>query len=347
MTENTVNSRWLSNMTDDEIREAAQSERFQYMLRNRIPGSHSTTEESAYSVPDALREGGADWEVEKHPLLVVNSTKGIEDPAAQIQPVTQAVATVRTDQMRTLGIVGPDYGVVQTRESLAALEILAERKDLRITGVQCVDHGVKVRVAALLGASLFRSFDGAPNTIGHYALFTVDHTGRAHNTASVYSVRMECLNGMTSEHTLSAVRLRHTSRVGDRLDAYTHEILTTLLGQAEAETVVFSRMVRERMNRPQFETFATEWLGGELDDEASKAAQTRRQNDLDELCGYFEGGNQGAGATAWGAFNSVTRFIEARRERLGDAQKMAKRFESQLTGDASKKLARARALLVQ
>ena len=49
-------------------------------------------------------------------------------------------------------------------------------------------------------------------------------------------------------------------------------------------------------------------------------SSARRQKDLDELTEYFVGGNQGAGPTAWGAYQSVTGWLDHQAERLEEGK---------------------------
>lgn len=344
-TNSVPNSSFLRGMTDDEIR-AEVAKVGPQLIARAFPGSSV----EAKDLDGALVEANAAFIVEKHPLLAVNCPEGIDNPNAPITPVTSHVATVRTDSNATLGIVGKDYGIVQTRDAMGALDILAGRGDVEIRNVEQIGGGSRVRVTALLGTTEFPSMDGAPNTLGHFGVFEATHDGSAHTTASLFTLRVECFNGMTSKSIVKTHKLRHTSKVGERVDAMTQDILAELIGDVEAEKAFFLSLIDKRMSRSEFSGFATDLLGGEPTndpeaEEYSQSKRTRFENQLNELCGYFEGGCQGAGETAWGAYNSVTRWVEAKREGIEDAVKAAKKFESNVNGDGQSKIQKAVRLL--
>jgi hypothetical protein len=301
-------------MTDDEIRSRIVDEG-EALIGRAFPGTHVKVE----SLAEALDSANANFEVAKRPVFSAHEVMKLrENPNAEISPSGTHRETYRTDTLDALGMVGVDYGVVQTQESMA-----------------------------LLGVSSFNSVDGEPNTLCNFAVFEATHDGSACTTAALYTLRLECFNGMTSRKLVKAHKLRHTSKVAERVEQATTDILTMLVGDVEAERLVFESLAQKRMGRVEFEEFATELLGGELEEEASESKKTRRQNAIDELTEYFEGGNQGAGATAWGAYNSVTRWIEAKREGIEDARKAARKFDSNIQGAGQEKVARALKLLTR
>ncbi len=336
---NSVRSTFLKGMTDDEIRTKCSQVSDEVMAR-MFPGSTV----HAANLAEALSEAGADFEVVKRPLLAVHGM--VDDEGAPITAVATHVATTRTDTNQVLGIVGADtYGIVQTARAMESLDILARRGDVQIKKVELIGEGARVRVTALMGVTSFPSMDGSPNTLGHFAVFEATHDGSASTTASVFTLRMECFNGMTSKERVGTHKLRHTSKAGDRVEQLTQEILATLIGDVETERELFLSMVGKHMNRQGFQSFATELLGGLPDEDDSQTKRTRFANQLDELCGYFEGGNQGAGETAWGAYNSVTRWLESKREGIEDAAKAAQKFDSNVNGAGQRRLQRAVRLL--
>lgn len=336
--ENSVNSRFLSHLNDDQIREAI-LERKDALVAKHFPGRVM----NVFSVAEALDLAGANFTVEKF-ALTADIPMSEDLPLGKLIPVPMRVTTVRMDTLEAIGVVGPDYGVVQSLDAFTALDILAKRGDLAIRNVHLVNNGAKIRVIALLGTSEFPSLDGAPNTLCHFAVFEATHDGSACTTATVYTLRVECLNGMTSREVVQVHKLRHTSRVSSRIEGVTQKVLKGLIGDAQAEAAIFANLIRKPITRNQFEEFATTLLG-ELEEEPSPRAVTRRENTMEELMGYFGSGNQGAGETAWGAYNTITRWLEAKRERYEDSVKAAKKFDANLSGDGQKKIARALKLL--
>lgn len=358
---NSIDAPYLRHMTDSQIRAAITSnpEGMAALVSRAFPGSSTC---DARTLAEALAIAGANFTVEKRPLAafptdpesaLVNIAKAVQSGDASkmseaigtATPIATHVANIRTDTCAPVGIVGADYGVVQTSDAMASAAILADRGDVKLAVAQVVDGGARVRVSGLLDAYTFESLSGAPNTLANFVIWEATHDGSACTTAAIYTLRLECFNGMTSRDMIQSHRLRHTSCAANRVEAMTQGILQTLIGDAEAEREIFQRLVMVKMERVEFETFATTLLGGELTDDCTPSKRTRREKDMEELCNYFEGGNQGAGPTAWGAYNSVTRWVEAKREAMTDAAKNARKFESNLTGEGQRKVSRALRLL--
>ncbi len=332
---NSVGSSFLARMTDAEIRAKVETHGAK-LIKRVFPGQHV----EANNLPDALIEAGASFEVRKDPLMVVHSA----DAAGEVETHK---ATVRVDTNAVLGVVGADYGVVQTLDAFRAVGILAERGDIALQNVEVIGGGARVRVTGLLGVTSLLSADGAPNTLCHYGMFSASHDGNSSVTSWLYTLRVECFNGMTSRKLIGAHTLRHTSLVGKRVEEYATTVLADLLGDVEAERAVFSQLINRRLGTGEFGAFAVTLLGGPLADDASQSMRTRRDNAVEELIGYFVGGNQGAGPTAWGAYNSVTRWIEGKREGIADAAKAAKKFASNTDGNGNATIARALRLLTR
>tara|TARA_R110000751_G_scaffold156520_1_gene261930 strand:- start:231 stop:1280 length:1050 start_codon:yes stop_codon:yes gene_type:complete len=343
------NLSYLKGMTDEEIR-AGIVEKGETIIKRAFPGKWV----KATGLADALEQTGCMFEVEKHPLMSANHVATKECPSGLVndsvgidESLTEFVATKRTDTMKALSVVGKDYGVVQTMHGAEALDILSKRGELDIVNVESIGGGARIRITALLGVGSFPQFDGAPNTLANFAVFEVCHDGRHSNLYNLYTLRLDCFNGMTSRQHVSSHKLKHTSRAVDRVDAITADILATLLGDVEAEMEMFKALAARRMSVTDFEAFATELLGGEIQEDATDSKKTRRENEMKELVEYFEGGNQGAGPTAYGAYNSVTRWVEAKKEAMADAAKFAKKFESNTNGSNQNKVAKALELLTR
>ena len=336
---------WLAHMTDEQIREgiaAIPEEKIQQMIERSLPG---ITVEKNPSLGQALTEAGAAFIVEKHPLLRVGHVDGLVDEYVSVTPITSHKATVRTDTMAQLGIVGSDYGIVQTPEALASLDVMQSNGNLEIRKVEVIDGGARIRVSALLGVSTFESAGGAPNTLAHMGIFEATHDMSACTSATLYTVRLECFNGMTSRKVVKSHKLRHTSKAADRVNGFTRKVVETMIGEAEAEVAIFRSLVNRPMNASEFDNFISELLGGELEEDAGKSRVTRRENAVKELTEYFEGGNQGAGPTLWGGYQSLTRWVEAKRERIEDAAAAQRKFTSNLAGDGQSKVAKGLAIL--
>ena len=301
---------------------------------------------SASSVKDALTMTGANFTVQKHPLICGPILLDGEQEH-RMSHVPMQVGMVRMDTGEVIGTVGPNYGVVQTADAFQALEILTEREDLQIRNVQIVNGGARIRVTALLGVTEFLSITSQPNTICHFGIFEATHDGTAKTTATAYSVRLESLSGLTSRDMVNTYGLKHTSKVGERVERHSSQILKGLIGDAQAEAAMFSSMVNREMKLTEFENFAHMILGGPIHEDDSQTKKTRRENQMEELVGIYNEGNQGAGSTAWGAYNTIASWLEIKREKYRGTDKEGNKFDSNLSGDGQSKLRKSLKLLTQ
>ncbi len=332
---NSVDSVYLKHLTDDQIREQV-AKVGPEMIERAFPGKRITSE----SLDAGLVEAGADFAVRLDPMQIVHPLDMSSLDAPLTTPVEKFAAVVRVDNLKQLGVVGETFGLVQTRDHLEAAHLLIENGHGKLTNVEVIGAGERVRVVMLIGTSTFNQIDGSPNTLAHFAIFEATHNGNASSSVRIFTLRLECLNGMTSLSVVKVYKLAHRSRAAERLDDYTESVLVDLIGDAQAEVAIFAGMAAKAMRADEFEKLSNDWLGP-IGARPTTRKTNRRAKEIEELLGYFEGGNEGAGATEYGAFMSHTRFLEAKRERLTEYQKNAARFDSNLQGDGQRMLKRS------
>lgn len=345
-----ITTGWLASYTDEEVAEVAKNAAELYL--SQAPG----TLVNAKTLDEALKMGGADFEVQMHKASAHVTLRDGGETFEGHFPFDTHGATVRIDRndageitnIQALAPVGEkSYGIVQTSDAKIALDALIRGGKAIPTSVEVIDGGKRVRTTAFLGETKLNQQGGdVVDVLGHFAVFEATHDGSASITARLYTIRLACLNGMTSMELAERHTLAHRSNAADKVEEFAEKILQTLMEEAEAEMAIFQTMVDRAMSRAEFEAFAAEFLG-EPDEDATKTRKTRFEKQYQELLEYFDGGNQGAGATTWGAYNSVTRWLEAKHERLEDAKKAAKKWGSTFEGDGAKKRARALKMLTR
>jgi hypothetical protein len=352
-------STFLRGFTDAEIKQASEEFAAAGKASKNFPGTRIPAE-MANDLDAALAHAGANFNVVKRvnfntsidlvdgkiPQALLGDLQADEAQAvlgeAGFAIDKATVHTAREDTGAKLGNVGVDYGVVQTKLGAQALGILAANGHAEITTVQ--NRGGQIRITALVGQTTFVQTTGKPNTLGHYIQFDIAHDGMKCNQAKLYTLRLECLNGMTSSKVVKSHKLRHTSKAADRAEKFSLELLSEIIGEAKAEAAMFEGLANEAMTAAEFKVFATEFLGGTPDEEDSQHKKTRFENEFNELVKFFEGGNEGAGATKYGAYNSVTAHI---RDKIEAAKDRVKKFESSVTGDSRGKARRALGILTR
>lgn len=172
-----------------------------------IPGARI---ERSLGVLDALRAAGGDFEVETAPVFA--------EVGGAMREVAGVKATVRGDTGAPLGVVGSDYGLIQSREAFAAAEQLAAEGSFEVSSVVVADGGARLTVAGLVAASTLRQLGRSePDVLAHLALFETAHDGTRAARAGLWTVRLVCTNGMTARERVASVSVPHRSRAAERI----------------------------------------------------------------------------------------------------------------------------------
>lgn len=297
----------------------------------------------ASSVESALDESDANFTVSKTPLMAVFS----EESAA---PVEGFVALTNDKTGATLGITTPKYAPLQSGDTFAPAQVLVERGDMQLSRVQVVDGGKRIRLSGLVGLSVIerhfgRTFD-QPDMLANFATFTCDHTGKGSNTAQLQSIRVICMNGVTTLEASGMVRTSHVGNATERMrEAYRQLLAVTEAAQIEAAS--FQRMAAGPMTPATFRGFAAGLLDkvrGELTDDGKLAARERELRELEDL---FLGGAGNTGSSLWDGYNAVTEWVDHQKARAGKVRNAAKAFESAQYGTGQRVKAAARAMLTR
>lgn len=315
-------------------------EKRRQIIENALPG----TPVVGSDLVEVLQQGGAAFEVGKRPI----ADYGITDRL-------KLVNSYRTDTGAPLGIVGENYGVVQTDLQLGPLGELMRQGQVEAASVQVVQGGALVRVGAIIGASTVGILpDGKPDTLAHMALFEVSHAGQKSNRVALYTIRLACLNGMTAQEMVRQYTLRHTSQAAERAKEATR-IFLGMQEEATREVEVFQQLRARPMSVPDFRAFANELLDEQRgtvdrqakDEEHLEKLRKRRENAVEELVGFFTNGQGNRGATAWDGYNGITEWLDHKRSRRGvtDQRLLDGAFESNAFGSGNRYKARALRML--
>jgi len=341
---------WLRNndeATQRRLMEQVTPEQRERILNNLSVGANV---QGAESVADALRIGGADFSVDKYPTMAVlpAAEEGGEPTAIEIAGEAAVVATWPNGKQFAFGSVGATYRCIQNEEAFAAAQILMDQGAFQPLSVELNHGGAHVHFQGLIGASTL-ALDAGPTTLAHLGRFETSHDGTRSTQAALYTVNLDCLNGMTSLQQSARVTVRHTARADKRMEQAT-AILLGLQDAALAETELYRKLAARKMGKKAFATFAEELLAevrGALGDEAREHVKARREAEVQELMGYFNEPEMGShGQTGFDAYQAITRWLTPRRERYEDAAAHARALASNREGHASNVRHRAQRLLL-
>lgn len=323
------------------------------------------------SVEDALKEAGADFSVEKQPLIrvpqsvveAIRNGYGLTDLTLSTDNiVTSHMATIRTDSDTTLGIVGKEYGVVQNQKAFEFINMLSEVSghNVDIINVGSLGIGERMFVTAQLGEDMFLSKDDA---IKNYVVFTNSHDGSGAVMAFFTPTRVVCQNTLNYaiRHCPNKVVFKHTKYVEHRIDWEKQENRRKAL-EVFSKGVNFSEKfianmtaLKEEMIDNNFrKDFAARlylddakfklYMQAERNLDAVDEISTRAKNVIGALNDAIESGvgqEQYRGSKLW-LLNGVTTFLHNNRTYKSAEDE----FKSLMEGDGAKKVQKAYDFLI-
>lgn len=260
----------------------------------------------------ACIEAGLDWEVELVPLLL-----GMPDKAPGAitgATVEQAKASVRVSDGKILGVVGPDYTVLQNRDAFEWFAPIME------TGLATFESAGSLRggsviwtLAKLQGLEAEIRKD---DSVVRYMLLSHAHDGTMSVRVGDTDTRVVCMNTLRAAHEGGGsrlIRLRHTANLKDNLDALGEVFDATR--QAFVATVEQYRKLqaREGINPSDIMKYVQKVLDTPKDEDGK--VSTRVYNRLEGIVKLAWEGIGNTGGTMWDAFNAITQWATWERGR--------------------------------
>ena len=175
---------------------------------------------AASNLSQALELSGLNYKVEKFPVQftqpVITKIGEKEITVQTPYQIPDKMATVRTDTMQSLGIVSPNYEILNNAEAFDFLDSLVEEGAHFETAGSYGSNGAKNIITMSTEGMKILGDDYKP-----YLLFQNSHDGSKGISISYVSVRVFCSNclararrGMVSE-----ITIRHSASLRDRLEA--------------------------------------------------------------------------------------------------------------------------------
>ena len=183
------------------------------------------------TIKEAVEAAHCDYKVEKQALVRVNDAfiQSIKNGTPYMGSfsvndiITTHTATYRTDNNRTMGVVGANYGVVQNEKAFEFIDIITSGQlggnapVIETAGV--LGYGERMFVTAKMPTNI--SIDGDnKDGIEDYILFTNSHDGSGAVTILFTPIRVVCQNSLNAalKQAKNKLIFKHTAHVGDRLD---------------------------------------------------------------------------------------------------------------------------------
>ena len=290
---------------------------------------------------NTLEDAGLDWRVELSSSLCAPTTTG---EACTMD----RRATVRTDTNEILGVVSPDYKVVQNSELVYMAERIANSDNLKIDSAGELRNGARVWLA--VQASSFNVGNhGVDDEIKPYLLLTNGHDGLFSLSATPTSVRPVCENTLNmalqeGRKAKQCISIRHKGNMDEKI-----QDLTDTMQQFYARSKEFEQQANYLAGCNMNSTDVSEYFNAsynniiknvpvydELKTDSDHRAYNKKQATIMKWWNNFDS-EADLGSNAWIAFNAVTKWVDHQTSFRGD-KKAENRFSANFYGtNASKK----------
>lgn len=240
------------------------------------------------NITAALKEADLDYEVTKAEIYTKDGLL-----------IPDYVATVREDTGKYLGVVSPNYGIIQNRDAFDFVNYIDE--DIKfvkagITGTGMVYVIGKLPTSDILG-----------DTFEPYAIFQNSHNGKYSVKSTICPLRIVCQNqfNYAFKHSANTVTVRHSKSVEDRLtDA--REVLKGIYGYMGTLNDEAERLAAVKVDTTMFERYLETAFHIDEDQSRARTAQIIRREEF--LKAYKQDDNANFRGTAWGIVNALADY---------------------------------------
>ncbi|SEJ69207.1 phage/plasmid-like protein TIGR03299 [Dyadobacter koreensis] len=290
--------------------------------------------EAAPTSGEAIGLAGLDYQVVKTPVKTAPFDLRIEHigvgVTVQEMVVPNHFATVRTDSMQPLGIVGKDYHIVQNKEAFSFFDSVAQQHQISYETAGALGRGERIFITAKLPGHIRVGND---DLIEKYIFLTNSHDGSGSITAAFTPVRIVCQNTLNAAmgNLTGAVRIRHTANAKERL-LQAHKIMGLAGKIAQQKEELFNHWAKTRITDKELKRLIemamasnSETLGNVLDGK-TELLSSQYLNTVDDVYEYaLSDPSQNlitTAGTVFGAYNAVTGYFQNRRKYDDDEAKV-------------------------
>ena len=236
----------------------------------------------AFAINDSLN-----WTVSKRTLCYMT--------ADGLQPWAEKQAVVRDDNDVALGVVSPEYELVQNEDLKSLIDPMVSEGVLTIVKQGYLNKGAKV----FIQAEVNQEFQVAGESYKGLITLLNGHTGNASVAIGTTATRVICSNTFAMAYKDIGERFRHSAGVTERVLES-----TTVINYVNDAMRKYSEYVETladtKCTSTQFKQAVEEIYG--------KSTDKLRGSFVDQLNNLFYNGKGNSGKTFYDAFNAVTEF---------------------------------------
>ena len=261
--------------------------------------------QQAHSLETAINVSGLNFEVSKYPMSFMTQEPqqlGTQTVLVDVpHHYPNQFATVRTDTLEPLGVVGKDYQILQNIEAFDFLDSLVGDAKFETAGLY--GNGAKSFITMSTEPMKILDDEFAP-----YILFTNSFDGSGAVRVMFTPIRVFCSNALVRaiKNATNKLSIRHSSNLQSRLDNARYVLLnnTNYLNALKAES--------EKLAVTPFSTEAFEALARQLfpvNKEDSELIQVRNEAQVEALLrAYRQDDLQNFNNTAYKVVQAVADF---------------------------------------
>ena len=288
------------------------------------------------TMTEATAKAGLDWTVSKRPIYVQS------DNNSEYHTTNRFFATTRDDSDHILGIVGPDYKVIQNYE----LAYMAER-------IQGNDIQVESAGSIRNGSRVWYQLRGNPFGIGPkkdenvpMCLLTNGHDGMNPLCILPTTRRVICENTLNmalqqGRKSKMFISLKHTGNISDRLESLVDAISDfkdrTEIFRSKADILARAEVSTEFVQKFWTQVYMDSF--GKIHDNPTKESEVDDNKEASSTmlkwAETFDSEVKLSGANLWTATNAVTYWLDHQQIYRGN-NKTENRFVDVLFGDRAK-----------
>jgi len=274
---------------------------------------------------EAIVLGGLDFEVEKVPLWIKNTTpitfdegrghenlmrikEGENNPQYySMNNVVDKFAMIRTDTQHYFGTVGSRYEPLQNIEAFEWFDSFIGENNTQYETVGALGNGETVFITVKLPDY----FEVAKSQIDKYLLLSMSHDGSSSIQITFTPIRVVCNNTLSAalKNSKNKITIKHTRNLRDRL-----EITKQVLGLVNTQVNTLAQIWDNWSTAPISDEDSLkimELVLGLPRDEKNELS-TRASNILHSVNTYYHSGvgQEDIVGSKWGVYNAVTGYFQ-------------------------------------
>lgn len=292
-----------------------------------------TDESEVFDIPTFMKKANLDWTVSKVPLVTLSQAQSAinyahilgktnsPDECPVLEADTDHYATVRDTDKSILGVVGPQYNVLNNIDAFGFFKPWLDEKIVALNTAGSLMMGKKVWVLCQVMANTTREVVKGDN-VGRFLLLSNSHNATSAVRASFVSVRCVCGNTIRlAENTASSrIRIRHSSKVKENLE-YVREIVNLQEREFQASVEQYQYLASRQISKSDLRKYVRILVQDEKLAETQKweDVPTRTQNQIRDIEKLMDDPRQKlAAGSYWAAYNAFNTFLNYNQGRTVD-----------------------------